>query len=228
MKLTAKIDKALIATPWDSKTFGIETYEIKSLNQEVLDEMLRVPGHYTVKVDPLSSKKILHDYGFYYCDTLIELYCLKERFVDWKADKVSISQNVPLNDLLAICHRSFTHSHFHRDFNLDRGCADMRFDNWLKEFYKKGAIFSILYADELASFMAYSENRFYLGAVSSKFHGKRLGKYLWSVVCREVFRLGYPDIVSPISACNTAVLNLHISLGFTARNPRDVYHRLVK
>jgi len=221
------LSSAIETTPWDARVFGIETYEITLLNQEVINEALKAPGHYTVKVDPLSSKKLLHDNGFYYCDTSAELYCPRERFVDWKDEKVSISRDMALSDLLAMSRGSFIFGHFHRDFNMDAKCADRRYDNWLTELHKEDKVAPIVYAGEPASFMAHTGNRFLLGAVGEKFRGRGLGKYLWSAVCREVFSADYAQILSPISLCNTVVLNLHISLGFIARNPRDVYHRLV-
>ena len=62
-------------TPWDSAVYGIDTFEIGRVTPEALAHAARTPGHYTVKVDPLASKKALHDAGFYYCDTLLEPHC---------------------------------------------------------------------------------------------------------------------------------------------------------
>jgi hypothetical protein len=62
----------VIATPWDSRTFGFNTFEIvytsdvnlkKTLERIFQENRL---GHYTVKLTPLNNKKILHEFGFYY------------------------------------------------------------------------------------------------------------------------------------------------------------------
>ncbi|OGW82662.1 MAG: GNAT family N-acetyltransferase [Omnitrophica bacterium RIFCSPHIGHO2_02_FULL_51_18] len=214
-------------TPWDSHVFGIETYEIKTLNQGVMDEVLKAPGHYTIKVHPLSSKKILHDNGFYYCDTLIEPYCSKRKFVKWEDAQADITQKMPLKDLLKISHGSYLHGRFHRDFNIDPKLADVRYDNWLKELYGKGRVLSLIYAGELAGFFAYSGNKILLHALGAKHQGRGLAKFLWSAACDRLFAEGHEEITSSISAINSAALNLYISLGFRFRNSCDVYHRLV-
>ena len=80
---TNKLEKSVnlfedvIATPWDSRIFGFNTFEIVDTSDGNLKKTLERIfqenrlGHYTVKLNPLNNKKILHEFGFYYCDTLI-------------------------------------------------------------------------------------------------------------------------------------------------------------
>ena len=222
-----KTSDYIIKTPWDSKVFGIDTYEIKSVSKKVLEMILNIKGHFTVKVNPLSSKKLLYDYGFYYCDTLIESYCTADEFVYFKHDKTSISTKVNVDNLISISHGAF-YGRFHKDFNIDKECADLRYDQWLKELYNAGNVFGLIFDGELAGFIGFSGKRIVLSAVDGKYKGKELAKYLWSTAYKELFNMGHDEISSSISVSNSAMLNLSRSLGFKFRNPVDVYHKLAK
>jgi len=218
--------RQITKTPWDSIALGIDTYEIHSASKKTLQAALKKPGHYTVKIRPLSSKKTLHDYGFYYCDTLIVPFCPVDCFMYFQNRAISVSDSARISDLIRIASDAF-HGRFHRDFHVDKKLADLRYVNWLKEFYKTGQLLALKYNNELAGFFALSKNRIRLHAMDKKFRGKGLAKYLWSAACRELFNKGYPELESSISVSNIAALNLYRSLGFKFRNPLDVYHRLV-
>lgn len=213
-------------TPWDREVFGIDTYELKSVTREVLERISTIRGHFTVKVHPLASKQLLHEFGFYYCDTLVEPFCSPERLVIFENEAVSISQEVALEALIAICHGAFAHGRFHRDFHIDRELADRRYDRWLAQLYKDRNVYGLTFEKELAGFIAIVGNRLVLHALDGRFRGKGLAKFLWSAACREFFQFGYSELTSSVSASNMAVLNLYVSLGFRFRTPMDVYHRM--
>jgi ribosomal protein S18 acetylase RimI-like enzyme len=215
-------------TPWDMSAFGMPTYEITSLTPADLAQATRNPGHYTAKVDPLASAELLHEHGFYYCDTLIEPYCTPERLIFHEKSGIVLSREVPLPDVLEIAHGAFAFGRFHRDFNLDKERADLRYDNWLRQLHRSGSVITALYDGEAAAFFGVSGGKLVLHAVSQKWRGAGLAKYLWSPVCRELFQEGQQEITSSISAANLAVLNLYASLGFGFRNATDVYHLLVR
>lgn len=215
-------------TPWDAAAFGLHTSEISAYSTEALQLALRTPGHYTIKVDPLASKQLLHEYGFYYCDTLLEPYCTAENLNVFKQADCSIGKNMAWQALLPICHGAFMHGRFHRDFNLDRVSADKRYDNWLHQLYQQQNVYGLFWREELAGFIAYSGNSLVLHAVAEASRGKNMAKYWWSAVCAERFGAGCAEVISSISAANVAALNLYASLGFRFRKPVDVYHRLVK
>jgi hypothetical protein len=145
-------------SPWDSALFGVGAYEITACSREALELTAHVPGHYTVRVDPLASKQLLHEYGFYYCDTLIEPYCAVGRFSVFEHVAVRVSRDVDLDPLLVICHGAFSHGRFHRDFNLPRAQADRRYENWLTQLHSAGKVYGLLYRDELAGFIAVDED----------------------------------------------------------------------
>ncbi|MEX0267937.1 hypothetical protein AB3R30_02225 [Leptolyngbyaceae cyanobacterium UHCC 1019] len=115
-------------TPWDARALGLNTFEISTCSEEVLRLIVQngVPGHYTVRVDPLSSKKVLHECGFYYCDTLIEPFCTSESFIDFQNDSVHLSKSTPVEDLISISANAFFNGRFHRDFNIDKNLADFK------------------------------------------------------------------------------------------------------
>lgn len=218
----------LISTPWDAAAFGVPTYELADASASSLRLAAQTPGHHTVRVDPLVSKQLLHESGFYYCDTLIEPRCTADRLKICAHPETTISKNVTWQELYPICHGAFSHGRFHRDFNLSRASADLRYDNWLKQLHGQQNVYGLLWRNELAGFIAHDGNKLVLHAVAGPFRGKGLARYWWSAVCAKLFDAGYAEVKSSISAANLAALNLYASLGFSFRNPVDIYHLLVE
>lgn len=219
-----KLPDSIKPTPWDSLILGINTYEIHTLNSESMEAVKSTPGHYTIRLDPLVSKKIIADNGFYYCDTLIEPYCNQESFIPYHDPSVSVCLENNFDKLLSICHGAFSYGRFHRDHNLSNKLADIRYDNWLMQLYILGKVYGVYYNDQLAAFIAVDDNKMVLHAVSKPMQGLGLAKYFWTPVCRLLYDAGYFEIASSISASNLAVLNLYASLGFRFRNSVDIYH----
>jgi len=228
--MSEEISKNIIPTPWDSLNFGFNTFEILYNSEadfrSTLDKILgeKILGHYTVKVNPLISKKIFHEFGFYYCDTLIEPYCNNDRLIICDKEGIYLSESVSINELISISHGVFIHGRFHRDFNLNKDLADIRYNLWLKQLWEERNVFSLIYFNEIAGFFGYSNDKILLHALSKKYQGKGLAKYFWSLACQRLFAQGYPELKSSVSASNVSVLNLYSSLGFRFRNPVDVYH----
>jgi ribosomal protein S18 acetylase RimI-like enzyme len=224
----------VITTPWDSRVFGINTFEIVYTSDISLKETLEKIfqenrlGHYTVKINPLNNKKILHEFGFYYCDTLIEPYCSSENLVTYQKPGINISDLVDIEQLSNGVYGTFSHGRFHRDFKLKKHLADMRYDSWLRELHQSKNVFGLMIFDQVAGFWGYSDNKILLHALNEEYRGKGLAKYFWSLACQKLFEKGYSELTSSISASNIAVLNLYSSLGFKFRNPLDIYHLLLE
>jgi hypothetical protein len=216
-------------TPWDAAAFDMYTGELAEYSESALRAAVARPGHYTLKIDPLADTGLLHQYGFYYCDTLIEPWCTQAdlRMPSDQPDAI-ISRNANLSELLAICSASFLHGRFHRDYNLPHAKAELRYRNWLKQLYEQNSVFGLFLGNELAGFIAYSGNSLVLHAIAERFRGKGLAKYWWSRTCTELFASGHGELISSVSSANLAVVNLYASLGFRFRHPLDVYHCLVK
>ncbi len=213
-------------TPWDAAAFGMPTWELCEYSEQALQLAAKTTGHHTLKVDPLADKSQLHQYGFYYCDTLIEPHCTAERLKRIELEGATVSQQIEAERALAICHGAFLHGRFHRDFNLPKAAADLRYDNWLKQLLDKGQVYGLYWQGELAGFIAYSDNNLLLHAVEQKYRGQGLAKYWWSAVCAELLAAGCKEVKSSISAGNLAILNLYASLGFSFFHPQDIYHRI--
>jgi L-amino acid N-acyltransferase YncA len=217
----------LKTTPWDAKTFGLPTYELQEYSANALKECLRMPGHYTLKVDPLEDKALLQQFNFYYCDTLLEPCCSKKRLRIVDHPDLSVSKTGDLNKIMLICDGAFKYGRFHRDMNMPIMLANTRYCNWLKEMAQENSVYGLYIKEELAGFIAYQSNCLVLHAVSEKYQGKGLSKFWWSMVCADLLSQGNETIKSSISASNLAALNLYASLGFSFRNTFDVYHRVV-
>lgn len=212
-------------TPWDERAFGIPTYEILELTRERLEAVSNWRGHFTVKVDPRADKKLLQEYGFYYCDTLLVPAATREQFVPHERSGVALAEDVPLEDLLAIADGAFVYGRFHRDFRLPRIWAERRYARWLSDLYRRGNVWGLLYEGELVGFFAREGDNIVLHAVHPAFRGRGLAKYLWSRAIQRMFGEGWEEVRSSISAANLPVLNLYASLGFRFRQALDVYHK---
>lgn len=215
------------ATPWDTAAFGMPTWELLEYSVAALQQAVQTAGHHTIKVDPLTDKRLLHEFGFYYCDTLIEPNCNVARLCRVRHPGATISKDVNTEQVLAICHGAFAHGRFHRDFNLLKAAADRRYDNWLLQLLEAQHVYGLYWQSELAGFIGYSGCDLVLHALAEKYRGKGLSKYWWSNVCGELLANGNGEVKSSISATNLAVLKLYASLGFCFNKPQDVYHCLV-
>lgn len=213
-------------TPWDTTVFGMPTWELREYSAAALQQAAQTAGHHTIKVDPLADKRMLHEHGFYYCDTLIEPYCSAMRLRPALHADAATGRDPDAARVLEICHGAFAHGRFHRDFNLAKDAADRRYDNWLGQLLDKRQVYGLYWQGALAGFIGYDGNNLVLHAVAEECRGKGCSKYWWSAVCGELLAAGHDEVKSSISAGNLAVLNLYASLGFSFRNPQDVYHRL--
>ena len=214
-------------TPWDTRALEVPTWELEVYSEAALQLALATPGHHTAKVAPLADKHLLHDYGFYYCDTLLETSCRAARLRPAIHADASVSRTIDAEQAVAICHGAFVHGRFHRDFNLAPVCADARYDNWLRQLLAADTVYGLYWQGALAGFIGHTGHRLVLHAVDPAFRGRGLAKYWWSLAVQSLMALGHQQVTSSISASNVAVMNLYASLGFSFSHPQDVYHRLV-
>lgn len=215
------------ATPWDQGPLGMDTFEIRQLSVKSIQSALRAPGHYTVKVDPLADKTILHDYGFYFCDTLLQTICTRGEFSRNSNEHVSAEKGGYFEESMALIPGGFVHDRFHRDFNLTTQQADARYSQWFKQLWNEGHSMAYIYDDQFAGFFAHDEGHIALTMVGEEFRDKGLGKHFMSAACSIVFGDGYEEVAGSVSACNVKMLNIFASLGFKFTEPLDLYHKVV-
>jgi len=218
--------KLIERVPWDCTALGGAAWELRTATPETLARV-RDPGEYTLKADPLSDKRILHDSGFYYCDTLVEPFRSAAEFRPLPHPSARFSGGPALEPLLAICRTAFEHGRFHRDFNVERRRADLRYENWLRTLHAARKVRGLLWEDELAGFIAHEGGKLVLHAMGGKHRGRGIAKYLWSAVCADLVRQGAGELSSSVSTANLAAVNLYAALGFRFRNAVDVYHRVI-
>lgn len=215
-------------TPWDNKVFGFYTAEILEYSARTLEQAIRRPGHYTLKLNPLADKSLALQYGFYFCDTLLEPVCKHGELVISNHPDIRITDNAPLDELLKICDGSFHHGRFHRDPNIEKKLADKRYLQWLEDLAGRGTIYGLMLGEHIAGFIATYDNQLQLHAIANEYRGKGLAKYWWSAVASTMFASGYKTVSSSISSSNLPTLNLYAGLGFKFSSSVDIYHLLVK
>lgn len=208
----------------DTKAFGVNCYQVFSLDDEVLNFISNNHGHYTYRTAPLSDKSKLHENGFYYCDTLVEPYATQAQAKFYENDDLSVCHDGPLEQALNLCKSAFVYDRFHRDPQIDNTLADKRYERWLIELFDMKQVYFLFYQNSFSGFIAYMNNKLVLHAMTDQFRGKGLAKYFWSKVCFEMFAGKHHEITSSVSVTNLAVVNLYASLGFKFRDPVDIYH----
>ena len=223
-------DAILVAVPWDRTAFGVDVWEIRppagGLEQAL--SLARAHGIYSVRVDPRSDKAPLHRCGFYYCDTQIVTSCTATQLQHRVHPSVSIAPAPDLEPLLDFSRSAFTHSHFHRDFNVAAAGADRRVENWLRQLHRDGGVFQVTWEGSLAGCFAHAgEGRLALYATAPVHQGRGRSRHLFGAGCAALLEGGAPRLVSPFSACNLAIANIHAALGFRAVEAVDIYHRVI-
>lgn len=215
------------STPWDSRNFPVATYQLTEYTEVALKETDQVKGHFTIKVEPFANTKLLHDYGFYYADTLIEPFCKKERFLKERAEKVSFTESFDADEILDIAEEAFKGGRYHRDYNIPNHMADQRYRNWVKDLIDQKLILAYKQNDRVVGFFAYKEDQILLLAMHKDYRGKGMATSFAGACVKEQFeRTGYSLLKTSISPSNPASLNVFIGLGFRLGGAVDVYHKL--
>jgi len=214
--------------PWDSRAFGKDSFEITCWSPEVVEWVSKTPGFFTLKIPSESGKGAFESCGFYYCDTLLEPACTKDKFIGFEDNCCFVSREYDLEKILQIVYGTFTHDRFHKDINISGHVADQRYINWLMDLHDQKRLWAFYYGKnrEPAGFWACDRiGKIVLHALSKIYRGKGLAKYFWTKGCRMLFESEFEILRSSISASNLGVVNLYSSLGFSMKNSIDVYHK---
>lgn len=212
-------------TPWDKRTFQIDTYEIVDINEDTLKLTDELEGHFTVKIDPLANHKLLHAYGFYYVDTLIEPRCKKEKLQLFHNNMVHLTTDFNVDNVLDIAANTFEHGRFHRDNMIPNHLANKRYMRWVEDLIEENGIYALIYNEKEVGFYGFKNDRVLLLSIHPDYQGANLAKSFTSMCVKRQFELGYEELKTSISAANVKSLNLFIKLGFTLHKTVDVYHK---
>jgi hypothetical protein len=221
---------SLVPIPWDRDAFGLDVWEIRPGADGLAPSLgqARAPGIYTVRVDPRADKEPLHRHGFYYCDTQIVTTCDADTLRHRAHPAVHIELAPDIEPLLEICREAFSHSHFHRDFNLDPAGANRRFENWLRQLHRSGRVQQASWDGSLAGCFAHAGGgRLALYATAPSHQGRGRSRHLFGAGCADLLAGGERRLISPYSASNLAISNIHAGLGFRAIEAVDIYHRVI-
>jgi RimJ/RimL family protein N-acetyltransferase len=172
-----------------------------------------------------SDKNLLHEFGFYYVDTLIVPFCNRARLRRHVDSRAQISEVFDRQTALELAYNGFVHGRFFRDKNIPQKCAKERYRTWLRHMIQQGDVLGLFWEDTQVGFIAYKDSELCLHAIDKRWHGQGIAKYFWSLACQYLFDAGHQEIVSSISAANLSVLSLYASLGFRFRDATDIYHR---
>lgn len=222
------MSKYLEPTPWDRRNFPIDTYQLTEYSEAALKETDQVEGHFTMKVDPLVNKALLHQYGFYYTDTLTDLVVTHDRFFAEKAtDAVTFSKDYPAGEVLAIAEEAFQGGRYHRDFQVPDHLADLRYRNWVKDLIEQERILVYKQAGQVDGFFAYKDDDVLLMAMHQRVRGKGFAIPFAAACIKEQFaRTEAERLTAPISPRNMASMNVFIGLGFNIGGCVDIYHKV--
>lgn len=213
-------------TPWDKRTFHIDTYEVIDVNEDTLTLTDELEGHYTLKIDPLSNQQIVHEHGFYYVDSLIEPRCKREDLHLFHQDTVLLTTDYDQERMLEIAATTFEHGRFHRDFNIPNKLADERYMHWVNDLIIENCMYALVYEGKEIGFYGYKDDSVLLLSIDPAYQGEKLAKPFTSMAVHKQFEQGYNVLKTSISAANIKSLNLFLQLGFTLHKTVDVYHKL--
>src|SRR4030067_7666 len=92
-----------------TSAFDMPPWELTGYSEAALQLAAQTAGHHTIRVDPLADKRLLDQYGFYYCDTLIEPRCDVARLRPIQHPDATISKEGDTETALALGHGAFAH-----------------------------------------------------------------------------------------------------------------------
>lgn len=221
------MNEYLKPTPWDSRNFPVDTFQLTEYSEKALQAAEGVEGHFTIKVDPLADKALLQKYGYYYADTLLEPYCDRNRFLEDRAEAVVFHEDYNKNEVLAIAEEAFQGGRYHRDFQVPNEMADLRYRNWVNDLIEQNLILAYKQDGRVAGFFAYQEENILLLAMHRNIRGQSFAIPFAAACVKEQFRrTDKTQLITSISPSNPASLNVFINLGFRLRAGKDIYHKV--
>ena len=236
-------------TPWDAKSFGVETREVMSVeyqDEEDLNQLFRVFEE-TIENDALvyfrqdsndqTAKKVLFDNGYYIAESSLQIKLTKVNKIDfsmiYRNDLVIDDQinEEDIEQLQDIAYHSFNYSRFHEDPFLDIEKSRARYANWILDLIEQGKkVYVYRQNDEVISFQFYTleNNKVDLILGGSKEGYGMMTLYFFSTLMTDLQSKGVRRMDTMISASNLGILNTYISFGYTVQKSFFDYHKIIK
>ncbi len=233
-------------TPWDRKSFAMETKEILNVDYESEEKLEALIEEFEADLggealvyfrrdsNDMTVKKVLLSKGYY----IAECACLMKLARFKKVDFGKIYKNdLPLDtdfdeedirQLQVIARESFHYSRFHEDPFIDIEKAKKRYENWILDLVEQGKkLFLYRSGKEIISFLFYevTDSKANLILGGSKDGYGMMTLYFFSTILTHFQKIGIKKIEVMISASNLGILNTYISFGFTAQTTFFDYHK---
>ena len=237
-------------TPWDRKSFGIQTKEIMGVKYDGEETLTRLVETFEKSLEPealvyfrrdsndLTVKKVMLSRGYY----IAECACLMKLARFKKMDFGKIYKNdLPLDthfdendvkELQQIARESFHYSRFHEDPFIDLEKAKRRYENWVLDLIEQGKELFLYRNDkgEIISFLFFEvvDKKANLILGGSKDGYGMMTLYFFSTILThfQKERADIKKIEVMISASNLGILNTYITFGFTAQTTFFDYHKI--
>ncbi len=238
------------STPWDEKSFGLQTKEIMAVAYTNEEELAALVEEFEKTLDPealvyfrcdsndMTVKKVMLSKGYY----IAECACLMKLARFKKVDFGKIYKNdLPLDthydendikELQQIARESFHYSRFHEDPFIDLEKAKTRYENWILDLIDQGKEL-FLYRDDngnIISFLFYEiiDKKANLILGGSKDGYGMMTLYFFSTILTHFQTIGLKKIEVMISASNLGILNTYITFGFTDQTTFFDYHKIFR
>lgn len=252
MKNTEDIVYAISAkkTPWDSKVFNLNTFEIELEvgNVDSIESAVREldcitnsqgPSIFYCRIDANNqiNKKTLIKSNFFNCETQLHIAStLTERSIPKEIGSRRVAVKVAdIKDYIEVCEKvsgTFNYSRFHEDPFVVRALADQRIKSWCADLMDQNTplLVSRGKSGELDSFIFYkltNEKSVEL-ILGGSLPGKGVLTPLFWASFMEYFReSGVKYIETKISASNIVICNIYSFFNFKVKSAYFDFHKHV-
>ena len=235
-------------TPWDEKSFEMETREILSIDykdenelSELIIEFEKTLNSGTLVYFRCDSndqivKKAMILNGYYIAEASMLMKLARYKKVDFSKiykNDLPLENKIDATDILElqkIAYDSFNYSRFHEDPFLNQEKARQRYSNWIIELVKQGKeIFIYRQEGKIISFLFYDveNNKANLILGGSKDGYGMMTLYFFSTIMTHFQKINIKKLEVMISASNIGILNTYITFGFTDEKTFFDYHKII-
>jgi hypothetical protein len=238
-----------ILTPWDSAVFKVKTAEIvfdetkvysyEEISQrfnEIEEKLAKetIEFCYTrVNSNDIRLRKLLFEKRFYFAESSLEISKLKiQKFEPKKLPPVSLhlAKKEDISEVKSIAVSAFDFSRFHEDPYIPLEAAQLRYDNWINDLVKQGAIIHLAKVSDQIVGINIQKIDSLKKEASLILCGCKKGAELyvlslWNEILSFNKEVGIRKISTLISASNTNMVNIYAHFDFKINNNLFGYHK---